>query len=816
MYPRMIHWYRIFVFGMVGLLLGVLYHADRSYHQRSDAIQSAFARGDSISEENENLGSPEGNGQREQWVKEIEANPTAERFLELFATASVVDAMEVVEGDGVVIRREVLATEMKHPLIRREITYRRDPTSGSWVPVAASAYVADQVIVGLKRADAIEQLKPLLDKLDLQLVGALGEGENLVIQLKATDTDSVERMIRTLALLEEVDFAEPNYLRLAANAPNDPSFGDQWAMRNTGQRGGSAGADLRVLPAWDLAPRKGAEVVVAVVDTGIDIQHPDIRDNVFQNPNERSDGLDSDRNGYIDDLHGWNFAAAGRGSPDVSDKSSSGHGTHVAGIIGAVANNMMGISGVAPNVRLLPIKVMDGDFTYMSDFVLGLDYAVRMGAHIVNVSLGSKETSRSEAQAINRLQNAGILVVVAAGNEGSDEDLHPTYPGSYDNGNVLSVAAHNRRDGLSSFSNYGRNRVDVAAPGNEILSTVPGGGYQYMSGTSMAAPHAAGVAALVKSAVPSFSSERIRELLIQTARTAPAFEGRLVASGRIDAYEAVRVAIESGFVPSGSQVMLRSDTNQGYVVPLDEAAARLQAVPQAEGVGTIWEVVRTAPGLYSFRSLKNGLFATVSWAGNAELGAVSGSPGAAESFRPQALGGDRFAFLSEPLGKYVSAEDQARAPLVANRQAIGGWESFTVIPVRPLQPGTRVALQASVNQNYVAPDSQGILVAQDPTAGVRHIFEVGLTEDGYITLKSIANGKYVSAEQAGTLPLVANRDAIGDWERFVAVYQPNGLILIRSKVNGKWVTAENHGQDALIANRDFAGGWEEFVVHPIR
>ncbi len=293
-------------------------------------------------------------------------------------------------------------------------------------------------------------------------------------------TQSTAELIAELQLDPEVDLAEPNYLRHVSSmpVPTDPSFSKLWALQNTGQSvngvAGTSGADIHFLDAWGLAKSNMPEVVVAVLDTGIDQSHPDLAANLWTNPGEiAGDGLDNDGNGEIDDVHGYDFVG------NVGNPSDSGlHGSHISGIIAAVANNHAGIVGTAFNAHIMALKISsDGSVINTAAELAALDYAVKMkkrGVNIVaiNASYGGPSYSASESSAIQAAADAGIVFCTAAGNESVDNSLTPTYPANYRLSNMIVVAASDSTDHLASFSNFG-SKVDLAAPGTNILSTVP-------------------------------------------------------------------------------------------------------------------------------------------------------------------------------------------------------------------------------------------------------------------------------------------------------------------------------------------------------
>ena len=289
-----------------------------------------------------------------------------------------------------------------------------------------------------------------------------------------------------------VELAERHALRYAnATVPNDDFFGDQWGLHNTGQNitgiAGTADADIDAPEAWDITTGN-PDIIIAVIDTGVDYSHPDLANNIWVNPSEiPGDGLDNDGNGYIDDVYGWDFAGNDETDPDDADSDPmdvDGHGTHVAGIIAAEGNNGIGIAGVCWNAKIMVLKVQADKSDSMLDWdiIEAMHYAIAKGARIVNCSFGGGGRADNEDEALTLLQNAGIIAVCAAGNAGTDNDKIPEYPASYNQENIIAVAASDQNDYLASFSsssgsNYGENSVDVMAPGYEIKSTIPAASY---------------------------------------------------------------------------------------------------------------------------------------------------------------------------------------------------------------------------------------------------------------------------------------------------------------------------------------------------
>jgi hypothetical protein len=280
--------------------------------------------------------------------------------------------------------------------------------------------------------------------------------------------------------------------------------------------------------------------VVGIIDTGIDFSHPDLAGTAWINPGEnctgcRANGVDDDANGYVDDWRGWDFV-----NNDNDPFDDHGHGTHVAGTIAGLGNNGVGVAGINWTGRVAALKFLDwfGSGT-MADAVRALDYATENGIRVTNNSWGGSEFSQALLDAIERFGAAGGLYVAAAGNESLDTDTTPMYPGAYSSSAIISVAATDSRDGLASFSNHGRTSVDLGAPGVSIYSTLPGNTYDWWSGTSMATPHVAGAAALVKAARPGASSMAIKALLLRTV-DAKSSLADTTTGGRLNVGTAVR------------------------------------------------------------------------------------------------------------------------------------------------------------------------------------------------------------------------------------------------------------------------------------
>jgi subtilisin family serine protease len=359
----------------------------------------------------------------------------------------------------------------------------------------------------------------------------LGRELSIVSGLHSVRLDAgmdVDKALEAYRADPDVFYVSPNYLVRALDIPNDPDYPLLWGMNNEEQTGGTFDADIDHA---ELTFQGNGSTVVAIIDTGIDYTHPDLAGNIWTNILEANGaaGTDDDGNGYIDDVHGYDFV-----NDDGDPMDDHYHGTHVAGTIGAVANNGIGVAGVSWDVQLMAVKFLDsGGGGTLENAVLAMQYVIANHVPISNNSWGGGGFFQPLYDAIAAAGAQGHLFVAAAGNSGVDADFSPMYPAAYDLENIVSVAATDHNDFLAGFSNYGAVSVDLGAPGVDVYSTMPGG-YGYLSGTSMATPHVAGVAALVRDLHPTWGYQQIKDVLLSTVDPISALDGITVTGGRLN------------------------------------------------------------------------------------------------------------------------------------------------------------------------------------------------------------------------------------------------------------------------------------------
>jgi thermitase len=398
-------------------------------------------------------------------------------------------------------------------------------------PASAAAPAAGgRLLVGFEKGVSKDRQQQILagaqGRIGRRFAAVRGGRLALVRPRSGGATDALRKRLRRT---DGVAYAEPDFFQFASaeKVPNDPFYTFDYALVESPDD-----HDIDAPAAW--GTRTGC-AKVAILDTGIDTDHPDLAANVYKSEDKPNNGKDDDKNGYVDDTYGYN-AIKGKGSGE----DDNGHGTHVSGIVAGRGNNDVGVSGTCWSSKLLAVKFMNSKGKgSTSAAIAGIDYAVKQGFKIINCSFGSSSSSSSLHDAVDYAQDHKTLLVVAAGNDGENIDKHPLYPASYSDSNILAVAASTSEDGLADFSNFGSTAVDVAAPGDNIYSTYLGGGYRTLSGTSMAAPYVAGVAALLRKQQSDATYGNLRYAIRHKVDKPPALNGKVAYDGRLNAEKAL-------------------------------------------------------------------------------------------------------------------------------------------------------------------------------------------------------------------------------------------------------------------------------------
>ena len=650
----------------------------------------------------------------------------------------------------------------------------------------------------------------LLDSMGLKEVKAVSElvpGWFRVIQ--KDDSVTLSEAYNVALNASGIVAAEPNYFVYAHNTlVNDPQFDDQVALHNEGQTGGMDDVDIDLPEAWDV--QQGREIVVAVIDTGVDYNHEDLSANIWTNVNEiPENGIDDDQNGYVDDVKGWNFLTNVNVPGD-----DNGHGTHVAGIIGAETNNDIGVAGINGNAKLMPVKVLNSQGVgTISNVVQALQYAIDNGAALSNFSWGLSSFSRVLYEAIESAGAKNHLVITSAGNDSLDLDVSPVYPAAYDLNNIVSVAASNERAQLASFSNYSTSgKVHVAAPGLGVLSTLMRDtvqdnyplGYGVMSGTSAAAAVVSGIASLILSQDNSLTPWDIKQALYNGSDRISSLATKVASGGLINAYGAVTQFSYTGWADQIDLIENNSPIEdvEEVALPVIEGEISLFPASLSMSVNDTIEFMLTggsAPFSYEVSDTSigtiddKGVFSAKN-IGETEV-VVTDADGVVSNISSILVTSLMFAnadFNSMLVGEFV--EMQVVGGLGPYQWAISGDKSAVSLAVdetdssyavvSALQPGIFEIHVIDTNANSVlahASDSisiQGLGVFIDVPA------TTSLLVDEQLQLKSTTNGAYVVWDSSK--PDVATVDV-------------NGLVVARSKgTTTISVTDEFNQIDSLV------------------
>ncbi len=476
------------------------------------------------------------------------------RFLE---GSELIGTSAIWSEDGLVERELYRVPKHKNPLILVERTLEPQ-ADGSEKVEREFAMVADHMIVRLRPGQTVKELGRLNKQYGGKVRKKMLAPDSYLVAFEAPDPDALTNYLAAYnAEAAKIAYAEPDYIVYALATPNDPDFDELWGMNS------SSDVDIDAPEAWDVLT-DASSVLIGVIDTGVDYTHDDLRANIWTNPGEvAGNGVDDDGNGFIDDVHGWDFY-----NDDFDPMDDHSHGTHCSGTIGGVGNNNIGVAGVCWNARIMGLKFLSGSGSgNSSDAVDGIYYASAAGVVVTSNSWGGGGYSQSLVDAIEDAGSNDILFVAAAGNSGNDSDEAPLYPGAYDNDNIICVAATDSDDELASFSNYGLTTVDIGAPGVGIYSTVLGNDYDSFNGTSMATPHVAGSVALFRSLAGNLDAMTVKDRVLEVGDSISALQGRTVSGKRLNLNNLVRLS-EGPFVRyNGATIDDSAGSDDGLINP---------------------------------------------------------------------------------------------------------------------------------------------------------------------------------------------------------------------------------------------------------
>jgi len=378
-------------------------------------------------------------------------------------------------------------------------------------------YVPGEVLVKFKDGTPGAKIASLNHAIGGQVLGTF-PGDPGLYQVKVPEALGAGSAVSFYNNDDAVEYAELNIVYYTSAVPNDTRYSQQYAL-----------ARIQAPVAWDYHVGDYS-VVLADTDTGMDLTHPDLAQNLWYNPFEVcGDGLDNDGNGYVDDCYGWNFFNNNNNPSDTN-----GHGTHTAGTMAAVGNNGLGVAGVMWYAQIMPLKIGPGPTISSTAGINAIDYAWRNGAWAINASWGGLGFSQSLKNAVDRAGAVGVMVVAAAGNSGTNNDTRPYYPASYNSPNVIAVAATTSADARWTSSNYGANSVHLGAPGTGVLSTYRAGTYASLSGTSMAAPHVTAAVGLIWNYNWALTYLDVKSIIMSTVDPLPTLQGRTQTGGRLN------------------------------------------------------------------------------------------------------------------------------------------------------------------------------------------------------------------------------------------------------------------------------------------
>ena len=623
-------------------------------------------------------------------------------------------------------------------------------------PIDPTTYVAGEVIVKYKDSKTVDAV---VDSLDMTAVDTIA-GQNIVVV--STDGASVESAIAALETSQEIEYAEPNYVRnIETLSSTSPELTNLWAFQNTGQTvnsiPGTNDADTDAVEAWSYAT--GTDVVVAVIDTGVDYTHTELADQMW----DGTACVDENGDALGNCIHGYDFEYDDLDPKATSTDSTGSHGTHVSGII-AASNNDANIVGIAPGAKIMALRfALD-----TASEVRAIDFAIQNGAKIINASYGGSSFSQSEFDAIERFQNAGGLFIAAAGNDSHNLDTNPTnaYPAEYDLPSIISVAATDQDDLRAWYSNYGSTTVDLAAPGDNIRSLIPVEGYGYKSGTSMAAPMVAGAVALVTSLRPDLSASDIKSTLLGTGDALASLASKTVSGKRLNVASALASVYVAPVVDTEPPVITLIGANplpltvgDTFTDPGAEVTDNVDATTTITGVGTV-DTATAGTYTLTYNATDQALNAATSTTRSVVVSAAAVASSGGGSSRRRGGGGSS------------STTNTASSAANYPRTLFGGGTTYTFS--QNLQTGStgsevsqlqstlaRLGLYSGPVSGYFGPLTQSALKAFQQSKGLEPVGRVGaqtralLNGSSAAAPASVSTNALISALQAQLQVLIA-------------------------------------------------------------
>jgi hypothetical protein len=675
-----------------------------------------------------------------------------------------------------------------------------------------------------------QQMEAIFASKGIKRIAAL-RGSSRIERYEITNGQDPQALALELKSIPGIEMAEPNYLIKKSSLPNDPEFNKQWGLWNQGQTGGQVGIDIGATLAWETTTGDPS-TIIAVVDSGIEFTHPDLRANQWINKVEKANKADDNKDGYIDDLNGWDFVKESNQSID-----EDGHGTGVAGVIAAEGNNGVGLSGVMWRASLMNLRVLDGQGVGdIGKAVEAIDYAVANGAKIINLSWGTEAESLALGDAIARAGRRKVAVIAAAGNGSRDIDADPYYPASYRISNLVSVSAIDASGKLASFSNYGAGSVTIGAPGVEILTTGKNSSYTPVSGTSIAAAHIAGVAGLIKTLRPNIAAEDVRTALISGAKQLAELSGKVSTSGMANISGLLEVlnSIPSGHgdketnqanrgsnsnntgLNKGKDVIKSSafNGNQPVVkVPIPKSGKPGTSLPDLNNVRRLNNISPRTPNSFKLTQTSNSRISN-NYLPNYSYPVVN-----KESSELLLATNNSTQYQSDLLSSLKSHN------FIGERLLYGLYDSDTALNINNLS-NNHLNLYAqlfsgkSLGKEGLENPNRNIGITQEivPAISIASMAQPlqSTTSSSSIVSVSIQsiNGQYLSLDSNA---IRASKSSIGNLEKFNIVDLNGGVLESGDTVyvqadNGQYLTAQDGGGNLLTASSTEAGSWQTFKI----